>query len=238
MPVLLLAQGDSKAKDMLRNAIEARYGLQPPALESLRIDFKGRVRTKVGPIATWVPVDATAHFLFPNAMRWDFTVRPVGVTIQRGIEAFDGTVYRRTRGGSEPTVISDAEAVQSIQRRLWAIAALLLTPLGEMFVTLALKDEACFEALNTEIQAAVSLCLLDNNTLHSVTVPCLNPDSGNIQNFIIQLSEEQTPVDEFMLPRKISTFWDDAPYFEVDPVAVQSNPEIPPSVFTLNENNT
>lgn len=234
MPILLLAQGDSKAKDMLRGAIEARYGLQPPGLESLRIDFKGRARAKVGPITTWVPVDAIAQFLFPTAMRWDFTVRPAGVTVQRGIEAFDGTVYRRTRGGSEPTVISEQEAIQSIQHRLWAIAALLLTPLGEMFVTLSLKDDSCFEALNTEIQAAVSLCLRENKTLRTLSVSCLNPDSGKMQDFNIRLSEEQSPVDDFMLPRKISTFWDDVPYFEVEPVAVQSNPEISPEVFMLN----
>jgi len=132
-------------------------------------------------------------------------------------------------------VISEPKAVQSVQRRLWAIAALLLTPLGEMFVTLSLKDDACFEALNTEIQAAVSLCLRENKTLRTVTVSCLNPDSGTEQNFIIQLSEEQTPVNDFMLPRKISTFWDNVPYFEVEPVAVQSNPVIAPEVFTLSD---
>ena len=38
MPVLLLAQGDPRAKDMLRKAIEARYGLRPVPLESLKLD--------------------------------------------------------------------------------------------------------------------------------------------------------------------------------------------------------
>jgi hypothetical protein len=36
-----------------------------------------------------------------------------------------------------------------------------------------------------------------------------------------------------MLPCKISTFWDDAPYFEVEPILVESNPQIPETVFTL-----
>ena len=43
MPVLLLAQGDPQAKDLLRKAIHARYGLRPPALDSLHINFKGRL---------------------------------------------------------------------------------------------------------------------------------------------------------------------------------------------------
>ena len=81
MPVLLLAQGDTTSKDMLRHAIEARYGLRPPVLESLQIDFKGRVRAKLGPINTWVPVEATAYFNFPTSMRWDFSVKAAGVQI-------------------------------------------------------------------------------------------------------------------------------------------------------------
>ncbi|MCB9452793.1 MAG: hypothetical protein H6672_15245 [Anaerolineaceae bacterium] len=236
MPVLLLAQGDNEAKDMLRSAIEARYGLQPPGLESLRIDFKGRTRVKVGPITTWVPIEATAHFLFPTSLRWDATIRPVGIAVQKVTETFDGTVYRTVRGGNPATIISDEDAIQSMQHRLWAIAAVLLTPLGEMFVSLVRKEDFAFEALNTEIHAAATLSLRENNTLHTVSVRCLNPDTGQKQNFIVRLSEEQSPVDDFMLPCKISAFWDDSPYFEVEPVGVQSNPEITPEVFTLSDN--
>src|SRR5262245_24666361 len=131
-----MAQGDAEAKDLLRKAIEARYGLRPPALESLQIDFKGRSRAKVGPITAWVPVEATAYFKFPTAMRWDFTVKPVGVSVQRGVDSFDGTTYRQQRGGSAVQVIPDSQQINSVQSRLWAIAALLLTPLGEQFVKL------------------------------------------------------------------------------------------------------
>ena len=35
MPVLLLARGDQDSKSLLRRAIEARYGLGPPAIETL-----------------------------------------------------------------------------------------------------------------------------------------------------------------------------------------------------------
>lgn len=233
MPVLLLAKGDNQAKDMLRKAIESRYGLQPPGLESLRIDFKGRAPVKVGPITTNVSVDATARFLFPTAMRWDFAVRPIGVTVQRGTEAFDGTTYRRVRGGGEPAIMTDEDSVRSMQSRLWSIAALLLTPLGELFVTLSRTGENCFEALNTEIGAAVTLCVRENHTLESVRVRCVNPDNDREQDFTIRLSEEQSPIDNFMLPCKISMFWDNDPYYEVEPVAVQSNMEIPPAVFAL-----
>jgi hypothetical protein len=236
VPVLLLAQGDAGAKDLLRKAIEARYGIRPPVIESLRINFKGRVRTKLGPITTWVPVDATANFQFPTSMRWDFTVRPIGVPLQRGSEAFDGTTYRRTRGGGAPAVITDTQHINSMQRRLWAIAALFLTPLGEGFVKLTAKGTNSLDATNTQIDDTVSLFLRADNTLDYVQVACLNPDNEQEQMFTLRLSSDQSPVNELMLPCKISTFWDDAPYFEVEPILVESNPQIPETVFSLSSN--
>lgn len=233
MPVLLLAQGDVAAKDMLRRAIEARYGLRPPAIESLSIDFKGRARARIGPITAWVPVEATARFLFPTAMRWDFTVKPAGVGVQRGSEAFDGAVYRRARGSQTPTVIDDAAQVSSMQSRLWAMAAVLLTPLGEHFVKLAVTGDSSFSATNTQINNAVELCLRDNRTIDNASVTCLNPDSQRQQRFSLRLSEDQSSVDDFMLPCKISAFWDDDPYFEIEPVRTESNLTLEEAVFSL-----
>lgn len=233
MPVLLLAQGDAEAKDLLRKAIEARYGLRPPALESLQIDFKGRVHAKVGPITAWVPVDAIAYFQFPTSMRWDFTVKPVGVSVQHGVDAFDGVTYRRQRGGSSPQIITDSQQISSIQRRLWAIAALFLTPLGEHFVKLTATGKNTLDATNTKINDAVSLHLRPDNTLDHVQVACLNPDTDKQQTFFLRTSTDQAPVNEFMLPRKITAFWDDAPYFEVEPIRVDSNPQIAEAMFTL-----
>lgn len=234
MPVLLLAQGDPPAKELLKQAITARYGLRPPAIESLAIQFRGRARVKVGPVSAWVPVDASASFLFPTAMRWDFVVKPIGLEIQRGIEAFDGAVCRRARG-TQATVIETPEQVSSMQGRLWAIAALLLTPLGEAFVQLKAGGDHSLEAVNTRLNNTVQLHLRDNHTLDYVEVTCLNPDSDRVQRFTLRLSTEQKPIDELMLPLKISAFWDDAPYFEAEPVKVELNPTIPESVFTLSE---
>jgi len=235
VPVLLLAQGDPQAKDLLRSAIEARYGLRPPAIENLQIDFKGRVRAKVGPITAWVPLDAVARFRFPTAMRWDFSVRPAGIAVQRGVEAFDGAAYRRVRGGGAPQVISDGDQVSSMQRRLWAVAALLLTPLGEHYVKLTATGPNSFDAANTQIKDSVSLFLRPDYTLDHVEVTCLNPDSELTQKFVMRLSTEQALINDLILPRKISAFWDDAPYFEIEPTRVDSNPQISESLFNLTE---
>lgn len=233
MPVLLLAQGDPTAKDMLRKAIQARYGLRPPALESLQIAFKGRVRAKLGPISTWVPVEATARFNFPRSMRWDFIVRAVGVQIGSGVEAFDGTTYRSARGHKPAAAEEDKALISSLQRRLWAIAAVLLTPLGDHFVKLSVIGENQLEACNTQIDGAVNLHLRADSTLDFVDMKCLNPDTEREQVFTLRLSEEQSPINDLMLPSKISAFWDGEPYFEVEPVLAEANPAIAETVFTL-----
>jgi hypothetical protein len=233
VPVLLLARGDVQAKDILRRAIEARYGFSPPAIDSLEIDFKGRVRTKVGPITTWVPVGILARFRFPTAMRWDFSVRPVGVTVQRGVEAFDGTTFRQMRGNGTSSLIDNQALISSLQRRLWAMAAVLLTPLGEHFVELKAVNGGSLEVTNTLIKDCVTLRLRADSSLERVDVKCLNPDNEKEQLFSLRLSADQAPVNELMLPCKISAFWDDAPYFEVEPVQITNNPIFSDDVFSL-----
>lgn len=232
MPVLLLAQGDPDAKDLLRRTIEARYALSPPAIDSLQLDMIGRVRGKVGPVMAWVPVRIRARFRFPTAVRWDFSVRPVGVPVRHGIEAFDGTVYRQKRG-RRAEIIEDAEMIHSLRHRLWAMAAVLLTPLGEHFVRVQTTGEASFEATNTTLGDTVQLFLRPDNTLEKVQVQCLNPDAGEVQRFSLRLSEEQAPVDDIMLPRRLHAFWNDAPYYEVEPVSVVNCTTLADEIFTL-----
>lgn len=235
MPVLLLAQGDATSKDMLRHAIEARYGLRPPALESLRIDFKGRVRAKLGPITTWVPVEATAYFNFPTSMRWDFIVKAAGVQIGSGVEAFDGARYRSARGSKATGILTHPDLISSMQRRLWAIAAVLLTPLGEHFVKLQTMGDQILQVTNTQIDATILLHLRADKTLDYVEVGCLNPDTDKQQQFTLRLSDEQTLVNDLMLPCKISSFWDGDPYFEVEPQNAELNPQIPDTMFAFNQ---
>ena len=235
MPVLLLAQGDPQAKDILRKAIEARYGARPPALDSLQIDFKGKAHTKIGPITAKVPVDVTAYFKFPTAMRWDFTVKPLKLPVQRGVEAYNGEIYRTVRGGKQATVITDEQQIDSMRCRLWAVAAILLTPLSDMVVKLTTTGDYSLKATNTKLNDDAEIFLREDYSLDHVLVNCLNPDTNQQQNYLLRPAEELVNVDDLLLPNKISVFWDDEVSFEVKPSAVQSNPEIPDSVFELKE---
>jgi len=232
VPVLLLAQGDSKAKELLRRAIEARYGISPPAIDNLIMDMQGRVRAKVGPVMSWVPLQIRASFRFPAAIRWDFTARPAGVPVQRGAEAFDGSTYRQARG-RRARIIDNPDVIHSLRHRVWAMAAVLLTPLGDHFVHLDAVDEYRLEATNTTLGDRVQLVLRDDYTLDQVQARCLNPDSGQIQTFSLRASTEQLPVDDMMLPKCIRAFWDDQPYYEVKPVHIENLTAIADAVFTL-----
>lgn len=233
MAVLLLAYGDPQAKQLLRQAIEARYGVRPPALESLQIDFKGRTKTKVGPVSTWVPVDVTAYFHFPNAMRWDFVVKPLGLPVQRGVESLYESVYRVMRNKA-PSIVTETAQIAYLRRRLWAIAAMLLTPLGEDFVKLGINPEPySFYAVNTRIDDQINLVLRPNYTLEKVYFECENPDTERIQRFEMRLAEPLIELEELAIPSKITVCWDDEPYFEIEPSAVISNPTLETSVFSL-----
>lgn len=231
MPVLLLAQGDPGAKDLLRRSIEARYALSPPAIDAVKMAFTGRARVKVGPTMLWVPLQIQAAFRFPTALRWDFSVRPAGVPVQRGVEAFDGAVYRQARGRRNTSIIAEPAQVQSLRARLWAMAAVLLTPLGEHFVRLELQGERSFNATNTRLNDTVTLMLRADHTLESVRAVCLNPDNRQEQVFQLKLSVEQTPVDTIMVPARISAFWDDQPYYEVQPTHIENCTTIADDVF-------
>ena len=233
MPILLLAQGDPAAKDLLRRSIEARYALSPPAIDNVKMNFTGRVHTKLGPVMTWIPVHIATHFRFPSAFRWDFSVRPVGVPVQRGIESYDGKTYRRLRGKKISEVTDDQAIINSLQSRLWAMAAVLLSPLSEHFVQLKANDSHSFDATNKLSNDTVTMYLRPNYTLEQVAVHCVNPDNGQEQWFSLYLSEEQAPVNDIMLPCQIHAFWDDKPYYEVQPVAIENSSSINDAVFSL-----
>jgi hypothetical protein len=141
MPVLLLARGDKEGKELLRRALEARYGVGAPAIDTLKIEFKGRKRARLGPVATWVPMDGTLTYNAPLCARIDYTARPAGLPLISQADAFDGTIYRKRRGREVVEVVTQSDQAQSVQKRLWTAAALLLTPLVEHFVELHATSE-------------------------------------------------------------------------------------------------
>ncbi len=231
MPVLLLARGDQPSRTLLRHAIESRYGLGPPVLETLQLELKGRTHAKIGLFAMWMPLEGTVYLKFPNQMRWNFTVRPMGMMAQQYSFSFDGQVCRR--GGSHVSLIDNPDGIASARARIWAMSGVLLTPLAEEFVELRSTGEHSFEALNHQTQASMLLHLNDDFTLQCTGTDCLNPSSGKQQHYELRVSEGQGMVSDLMLPRKLSILWDDQVNVELTPTAVQSNLALDESLFRL-----
>ncbi len=232
MPVLLLCQGEPAAKDLLRKAIEARYGINPPAFEKLQIAFKGRARVDLALMKTWVPVEATASFIMPTHLRWDFVIKPLKLPVRRGVEAFDGQTYRSGRG-SQTEEKTQTDMLTSARGRLWAVAALLLTPLSDYNITLSVCGERCIEAQNTKLQDTVKLHLREDYTIERAEVDCVNPDTKRTQLHTLQVPQQQIPINELMLPEKVVAYWDDEIAYEMEPVEVLHNPDFNEGIFRL-----
>jgi len=231
MPVLLLTQGDQAAKELLRSAIANRYGLKPPPLETIRLDFRGRANTQIGPVQTWLPVDATALFRFPNAMRWDFTIRPPRHDSQRQIESFDGTSFYRASSNKATRPLTDLSQTHSITQRLWALAATLLTPLNDINVNLTNNGHRRFKASQHILNDATTLILNDDGVLKRVQSRCFNPDTNRVQLYTIDVSEELVDIDSLLMPERLRFYWDKKPAFELFPYAAATDLVIPDSIF-------
>ncbi len=231
MPVLLLAQGDQASRTLLRNAIEARYGLGPPALETLTIRFKGRQHVHLGPLALWANLDGTASFKFPLTVRWDYTARRAGLTFHKDSGSFaDPVMWRRQR---DRVVTDDAALVESARARLWAGCAVLLIPLSEAFVELRMTDEFSFDAINADAGVTTHLRLNQDYSLAAVSTECVNPASGKQATFTIRLADGLALLDNLILPRDLTLLWNDQPEYELTPVSAASNDSLDEGFFRL-----
>ncbi len=230
MPVLLLAQGDQASRTLLRNAIEARYGLGPPALETLTLRLRGRQRAHVGPIALWAALDGTASFKFPLTMRWDYTARRAGLILHRDSGSFDAALVRRRR---RDQVVTDAALVEAARALLWAGCAVLLIPLSEAFVELHMIDDFSFDAINTEAGVTARLQLNQDYSLASVSTDCINPANGKAETFTIRLAGGLALLGDLILPRELTLLWNDQPEYELTPVSAASNDPLDDGFFQL-----
>lgn len=233
MAVLLLAQGDAEAKSKLRKAIESRYGLRPIALDTLALTLKGRTRAKVGPVQTWVPLEAKAFLRFPGMMRWESTLKPLGLPAQSTLELFHNSAYYSKRGGKTQRYTTNSE-IQLPRQRLWALAAALLTPLSDMSVEVINQHGLSFIAHHTENQDTVCVNLRPDYTIESVETTSINPDSGTQQNYRMVLSPNIVEVGDLLVPAKIQIYWDETHTHDVEPTSAQSNLELSESLFVEN----
>ena len=234
MSVLLLARGDSLAKELLRAAIEARYGVRPPLLDALQLEVKGRMLARLGPVSRWLPFSATLTLKLPLSFHYDYTVRLSGMPLRHGVQAYDGMVLRREESG-EPTVITDQQIIHSVQQRLWVALSMLLVPLTETHVTLHASGEHLIEATNSDTADSALIVLDDDYHVESIQSNAYNSQAEETQVFKLELSSEYVELGGLLLPRSITCLWDDEPFLKIAPVKAVINPTLDDALFVLAE---
>ncbi len=228
MPVLLMTRGDAPSRDLLRHAIDARYGFRPPTFETLKLGFKGRARVIRGFYKGWAPVTVDYSIRFPFQARADFAGLLLMVTIARKTVLFDGTtVYNAGQANRAE------QNNESARRQLWAFDAMMLTPLNDIGVELRSVGSQSFDAIHLATGLTARLTLDDASRISSVTIPAHNWDIAEEQTYSLRPDIEQIGFGDLIVPKTLTLTWDDVPVFELTATSGEINPTLPDSLFTL-----
>lgn len=228
MPVLLLTRGDAPGRDLLRRAIDARYGFQPPTIESLHATFKGSVRVTRGFYKGGAPITLELDVRFPFQARAVFAGRLLMVSVATEVDVFDGTSLYST--GKEQVSAREAEAAR---RQLWALNTLLLTPLNDMGVELHTVGELAFDAVHKATGLSARVTLDQEHRVVSVGMTAYNPEAGRDMDFELRPGIEQIGFGDLILPLSVSFNWDNFPTMQLTTVSASLNPVLSDDLFTL-----
>ncbi len=236
MKFLSLAQGDPIGKDLLVKLVEARYGAHPPAMDAVRVTFKGRSRAQIGPIPLWARVTAVASYRFPLLMKWSFQIRVLGFLRSSYSTSFDGETVYEEQGG-RVTRHRDAGAVESARRRAWAETVFYVSPLiADDRVRVEGVDSRTFKAYLADAADDVAVVRLhDNNTLREIEVERMDPATNQYKKQYLRPTGELVNVDGLILPATIARYWGDEMLMELSPAQVELNPEFAPDEFVIQD---
>jgi hypothetical protein len=232
MPVLLLCQGDDQAKAWLRRGIERLYGPTPPLIEGLHVHLTGHALGHVGPLPTRTPVEMTATCREDGCMRLDLAHKPRGRQARLTIEAFDGQTYRLAQG-DETTVHPGGLYATSLRRRLWAMQALTLTPLGapELVLRSVRSREVSIRHRETEDEMLVEF--REDGDVARVAIECTHPMSGTAQIFSLEPAAQVLRQDGMAFPAGLRVFWDRQPTFDLATHRIAQDPDSSDGFFRL-----
>jgi hypothetical protein len=224
MPVLLLCQGDDQAKAWLRRGIERLYGPTPPLIEGLHVHLTGHALGHVGPLPTRTPVEMTATRCEDGRLRLDLAHKPRGRQARLTIEAFDGQTYRLAQG-DETTVHPGGLYATSLRRRLWAMQALTLTPLGapELMLSTIKTKEVSVRHRETEDEMLVEF--REDGDVARVAIECTHPMSGTAQIFSLEPASQVLRQDGMAYPAGLRMIWDRQPMLELTTQTIDQDPE-------------
>ena len=230
MSFLMLSKGDPVARALLQRAIRARYGPRPLPVESFRLDMQTAAR---GPLGLPVRVKAQISFVGLTHWRRDETRTLFGLPVAKTVESFDGAASYVMTGG-RVSASQDALVVGSFRRWLWALHALLLTPLMDEDVVLKAAGERIIQALpETDSEDVATLTFNADDTLASVSVERYRLTDQRSLTFSLRPDGGLQTLSDFVVPARLVSVWEGEPPQEYAVTGVSLNPTIPLTEFTM-----
>ncbi len=234
MPFLLLTQGDPIGLDLLKKLVDRRYGGSPPALDALRVTYRGWTAARLGPLPLRAGVEAVATYRFPFHIRWDFTVRMLRIFSSRYTTSFDGqAVYEEQNGRVTRSV--DEAGVESARARAWSEAVYFISPMiADHTIRVQSIDNHTFRVFAPDTpQTAALVRLNEDDTLAAVEIERLDPSDNRVKLQRLKPAGELVRVDGLIMPQVLERYWDDVLAMRLSPVKVEVNPALDADTFTL-----
>jgi hypothetical protein len=140
---LSLARGDFEARNLLKEAVLARYAARPVPLEKLKLILRRRRRTFLG-----LPLEiiVEAAYVEPDQWSWREQRKVFGIALGDQRE----TLAQQT----------DPAVRDSLRRQQWAFRALMLTPLTREGVAVRAVAERAFQAAHDDQPEAIATIYL------------------------------------------------------------------------------
>jgi len=227
---LSLARGDQSARALLQRAIKARYGPRPVVLNSLRVTMTAQSKGLFG-----IPMRETVQMAFVDVTHWQRKATRKWLFLNRGseVESYDGGAVYFGEGSNIQTT-TEPLVVESVRRRLLATRAMLLTPLTQEGNTLKSLDNHTFQAYPDDAPGdAITIRLNPDDTVAAVECNRYNRLTQQRQLFVLRPAVELQTINDTVIPKTLTYLWGDNPPTTYQIEAVEVNPKIPLTEFTL-----
>lgn len=192
---LSLARGDFEARNLLKEAVIARYAARPVPLERLRLTLRRRKRVLLG-----LPLDIIVKVTYAEPDQWSWQERRQLLGISLGAHSEDVAQQ------------ADPALRESLLRQQWAFRALMLTPLTREGVTLRAVAERAFQAVHDDQPEAIATLYLNpDHTVAAVEIERYRAADKRRLPYMLRPEGGYRNFDGVNLPIQIAEQWGSEP---------------------------
>ncbi|GAB1422192.1 hypothetical protein MASR2M15_24060 [Anaerolineales bacterium] len=230
--VLLIQGSHPEARKLFRQALRKQTTFAGSDLfDSMTIRLRGKYVVSVGRLQNWIPFEGIIHFELPYRVYWEYHTRQINMRSLHAINAYDGKIFRSIHNGWIHEENDQAQKLENIRKKIWALSALLLSTLNEHYYSLAYVDKHTLLINHLIYGDYLRLSLRDDQSLFSSSITLSRAEEEEI--FTVCASKESIHFPQVILPKTIETYWGKSPTMLLEPYAVHMNPTFDPALFRL-----